>query len=180
MAGTTRAFEIDDMASGKGRSAGVIVQLADDLRAMVTDLEVLRVGMDALEDWILEVNTDLELIVLGSASANTAFANNVDAVGESVELTVTGAALGDIALGSLNIDLQDQLMHYSIDAADSGVARLQNESGGTLDLADTNSTIINAYDEIVGTFTGTITAAVLSATNFDAAGDMTAFDITIA
>lgn len=62
-------------------------------------------------------------------------ASTVDAAGLTTTITVTGAAVGDFAIGSLAVDLAGITATYYVSAADTVTARLQNESGGTLDLA---------------------------------------------
>ena len=177
MAGTLQTFRLDNMRDPQ-KGGGVALSIAQCMNDIVTDLEVLRVGVDAAEDWILEVDTDLDLTVLGTATAHTT-ANLVDAAGEAFDQTVTGSVLGDLAVGSYTLDMEDYLDHSYIDAADSGVRWHQNETTATVNLGDGNGQIV-AYDSQVSATTGTITAGVLSATNFDAAGDLIGFNITVA
>lgn len=61
----------------------------------------------------------------------------VDAAGESKDVTVTGAALGDFAVASLGVDVQGMTVTASVKAANTVTVRIQNETGGTLDLAST-------------------------------------------
>ena len=177
MAGTLQTFRLDNMRDPQ-KGGGVAVQIATCMNAIVVDLEVLRVGISAMEDWILEVDTDLDLTVLGTATAHTT-ANLVDAAGESFDQTVTGAVVGDLAVGSYATDMTDYLDYSQIDTADSGTRWHQNETTSTINLADSNGQIV-AYDFAVSATTGTITAGVLSASNFDAAGDLIGFNITVA
>lgn len=58
-----------------------------------------------------------------------------DAAGETTTVTVTGAVLGDFALVSHGVDLQGITMTANVTAADTVSVRVQNESGGSLDLA---------------------------------------------
>lgn len=69
----------------------------------------------------------------GSATYDAA--STVDAAGLTTTVTVTGAVLGDFAIGSYGVDLQGISATYYVSAADTVSVRLQNESGGTLDLA---------------------------------------------
>jgi hypothetical protein len=63
-------------------------------------------------------------------------ANLVDAAGAtSTGATVTGAALGDLVLGSLSLDTQGITVTYYVSATNTCKARIQNESGGAIDLA---------------------------------------------
>lgn len=59
----------------------------------------------------------------------------VDAAGETVQVTVTGAELGDYVLVAAPYDLQDITVTAYVQAADTVEIRLQNESGATVDLA---------------------------------------------
>jgi hypothetical protein len=63
------------------------------------------------------------------------FGSLVDGAGETTTVTVTGAALGDFAEASLSIDIQGMTMTAWVSAADTVSVRLQNETGGTIDLA---------------------------------------------
>lgn len=59
-----------------------------------------------------------------------------DGVGEtSASITVTGAALGDFAIASAPYDLQGVTCNAYVDATNSVKIRLQNETGGVVDLA---------------------------------------------
>ena len=69
----------------------------------------------------------------GSATYDPA--SLVDAAGATTTVTVTGAALGDLALPSFSLDLQGITLTAYVSAANTCSVRFQNESGGTLDLA---------------------------------------------
>lgn len=71
----------------------------------------------------------------GSASYDAA--STVDGAGLTTTVTVTGAVVGDFAIGSFGVDLAGFNTTYYVSAADTVSVRLQNESGGTLDLATT-------------------------------------------
>jgi len=57
-----------------------------------------------------------------------------DGVGETTTVTVPGASLGDFALASFSLDLQDMVMTAWVSAADTVSVRIQNESAGTKNL----------------------------------------------
>jgi len=59
----------------------------------------------------------------------------VDGAQETEDMTVTGAALGDYVLCSINIDIVDLYLTGSVTAADTVTLVLRNESTGTIDLA---------------------------------------------
>jgi hypothetical protein len=70
----------------------------------------------------------------GSATWNPASLD--DGAGEtSSSVTVTGAALGDFCISSAPYDMQGIVATCYVDAADSAKIRIQNETGGTIDLA---------------------------------------------
>lgn len=61
----------------------------------------------------------------------------LDAAGEtSAAQTVTGVAFGDFVLVAAPYDLQGITVTAYVSAVDTVVVRVQNESGGTLNLAD--------------------------------------------
>lgn len=66
----------------------------------------------------------------------------VDGAGESTTVTVTGAALGDWCLATIDLDLQEMTMTAYVSAADTVEVRLQNESGSTVDLASTTLRVL--------------------------------------
>ena len=57
-----------------------------------------------------------------------------DGAGQNVSMTVTGAAIGDFVLISPGVDLQGITVTASVISADTVEIRIQNESGGSLDL----------------------------------------------
>lgn len=69
----------------------------------------------------------------GSATYN--LASLADGVGATTTVTVNGAALGDVAMCSLGVDLSGITMTAYVSAANTVSVRFQNESAGTLDLA---------------------------------------------
>lgn len=75
-------------------------------------------------------------LLLGTATYDAA--STVDAAGLTTTVTVTGAVLGDFAIGSYGVDIAGMTATYYVSAADTVTLRLQNESGGTLDFASTN------------------------------------------
>lgn len=62
--------------------------------------------------------------------------NLVDGAGEtSSSITIKGASLGDFVQVSAPYDLQGILAHAYVDATNSVKIRIQNETGGAIDLA---------------------------------------------
>jgi hypothetical protein len=67
----------------------------------------------------------------------------IDGAGESDTITVPGVALGDMILGfSFGIDKAGVVVHAYVSAANTVTLRLQNESGGTVDLASTTVRLV--------------------------------------
>lgn len=58
-----------------------------------------------------------------------------DGAGATTAVTVTGAALGDLAVASFSLDLQGITVTAWVSTANTVSVRFQNESGGVLDLA---------------------------------------------
>lgn len=53
----------------------------------------------------------------------------------AVDITVTGAELGDFVLASLSVDVADLVLSAAVTAADTVTAVLANNTGGAIDLA---------------------------------------------
>ena len=176
MAGTAKVYPKADI-TGNHASPGLMADIGDDLTAIVADIAVLRTGLALAEDFILEVNTDMETRI--SVSESYAPADLADAAGETTTtLTATGAVLGDFAQVSFGLDVEDLQLTGYVQATATVEGWLQNESAAQPTLsADTIYFLVTPFATSV--LSGAITASVLSATAFDAAGDMTGYDITI-
>lgn len=72
---------------------------------------------------------------LASGSATYDPPSLVDGAGTTTTVTVTGAALGNLAAASFSLDLQGITLTAYVSAANTVAVRFQNESGGTLDLS---------------------------------------------
>lgn len=71
--------------------------------------------------------------------------NLIDAAGANDNVTVPGVALGDIVLGfSFGVDLAGMTVTAYINAANTVTIRVQNESGGTINLASTTIRLVIA------------------------------------
>lgn len=70
------------------------------------------------------------------------FASAADAGFASVDVTVTGAALGDIVLVALGVDTVDLGLTGAVTAANTVTLTVQNDTGGAVDLASTTATIV--------------------------------------
>jgi hypothetical protein len=71
--------------------------------------------------------------------------NLIDQAGANDNVTVPGVALGDMVLGfSFGVDLAGMTVTAYISAADTVTIRVQNESGGTINLASTTIRLVIA------------------------------------
>ena len=70
------------------------------------------------------------------------FASLADGAGETGSIVVNGAELGDMVQVSVGVDLQDMTLTGYVQAADTVEYRLQNESGGVVDLASTTVRVL--------------------------------------
>ena|SRR3990172_7988129 len=78
-------------------------------------------------------------------SATLDVASLADAAGASNDVTVNGVAIGDICVGvSFGVDIVDVLIHGDVTAANVVTVRVQNESGGAVNLASTTIRILVA------------------------------------
>lgn len=177
MAGTAVTYSKRDDIHTHRASPGLMKEIGDDLTAIMVDIEVLRTGLALAEDFILEVNADMETRI--AVSESYAPSNLADAAGETTtQLTATGAVLGDFVQVSFSLDLEDFQLTGYVDSTASVEAWLQNESGAQPTLSSgTISYLVTPF--ATSALSGTVTASVLSASAFDAAGDMTGYDITI-
>lgn len=62
-------------------------------------------------------------------------ASLADGVGETKAVTVPGVVLGDFVMVGAGVDVQEMLVSATVTATDTVEVRLQNETGGVLDLA---------------------------------------------
>lgn len=75
------------------------------------------------------------------ASATVDVASLIDAAGATNTVTVPGAALGDFCVVSMGVDVAGMTVTCYVSAANTASVRVQNESGGTVDLASTTQRI---------------------------------------
>lgn len=95
--------------------------------------EMLETLLAAILADLTAVRVPIAGVLSGSATYDAA--SLADAAGATSTITVTGAALGDFAMVSCSVDLAGITCTAYVSAADTVSFRLQNESGGTLDLA---------------------------------------------
>lgn len=87
----------------------------------------------SFSDLALDGNILATGVFNGTATLNPS--SLVDGAGETLTITVTGAALGDYAIVAAPYDLQGISVTAYVSAANTVSVRLQNESGSTVDLA---------------------------------------------
>ena len=114
----------------------------------VTTVTANSMDMDTIEaafltgpkDLTVSTTTDAGSIIIGNEVA--------------FQITVTGAALGDIARSSWAIDMIDLTMDCAVTAADTVTVTMGNNTAGTVDLDE--SVLKTTVDKRVGltTFTG--------------------------
>jgi hypothetical protein len=77
---------------------------------------------------------------MGSLTGNVAhnLGSLADGAGESFDITVTGADLGDLAIASCLLDVQEMIVTANVRAANTVEVHVQNETTGTIDLANTS------------------------------------------
>lgn len=72
-----------------------------------------------------------------NASTTNDFASIAIGAQDTLDVTVTGAALGDFAVASLEVDVVDLVVSASVTAADTVTVVLFNNTAGAIDLAST-------------------------------------------
>lgn len=108
---------------------------------MATKVKSLNIQPD-LKQALADIAADLAalrapLAGLLTGSATYDAPSLLDGAGATTTVTVTGAALGDFAMASLGVDTAGISVTAYVSAANTVSVRVQNESGGTLDLAST-------------------------------------------
>lgn len=74
-----------------------------------------------------------------TGSATWDVADLADGAQESKDITVTGAALGDIAIGSMGVDVVDLIVTANVTATNTVTLVAANETGGNVNLASTTA-----------------------------------------
>lgn len=86
---------------------------------------------------------NVKRILFGSSTVNVA--SLADGAGATASITLSGVALGDIVLGvSFGVDLQDITVTGYVQSANTVEVRVQNESGGVIDMASTTVRVLVA------------------------------------
>ena len=111
-------FQRTTAPSKRGAASGVLYSLGQALLFLTPDSTTLYM-----------------LGALAGASTTWDASSIADGDEEAKEITVTGAALGDLVLVSLSIDVADLVLDGQVTAADTVTAVLANNTGGAVDLA---------------------------------------------
>jgi hypothetical protein len=94
----------------------------------------LQIGGTAVTATAAEMNTVCDGVLTSSFTYNPG--SLADGAGETKVVTVTGAALGDLVLVGVGVDIVDMTVTGYVQAANTVEVRLQNESAaGPIDLA---------------------------------------------
>lgn len=84
-------------------------------------------------------------------SATVDFASTLDGDEAASDITVTGAALGDLVWVSPSIDVADLQLTGTVTAANTVTVVVSNSTGGTVNLASqTIKGVVLAWDDEVG------------------------------
>lgn len=120
----------------------------ENLGQLIAGMRVSRTDKGQLRALVQAMRT---AFLVGSATYDTA--SLVDGAGATGTITVTGAALGDHVLNvSFGVDVQGMTVTAYVSAANTVSFRVQNETGGTIDLA---STTVRALVAKKASFDGT-------------------------
>lgn len=93
----------------------------------------MRFGQLAVGDWSSGNSGILTGLLRGSKTMD--WGSVADAATLSTTVTVTGAALGDMCLASMSLDVQELAMSCAISAANTAEVSLVNDTGSAVDLA---------------------------------------------
>ena len=87
---------------------------------------------------------NLSSFAVGQLKATTTWDPSSIANGaeEAKEITVTGAALGDLALASFSLDVADLQLDAQVTAANTVTATLSNNTGAAVDLSSGTLTVL--------------------------------------
>ena len=84
-------------------------------------------------------------------SATVDFSSAADAETQASDITVTGAALGDLVLASINVDVADLTFDAQVTAANTVTVTVNNNTGGAVNLASaTVKGLVCVFDDEVG------------------------------
>jgi hypothetical protein len=118
------------------RSLGQPPRLGDPIRP--EDRDALDGYIRSIASYLerLSSRTERQLCDYNTGSATFNPGNLIDGAGETTTVTVTGAALGDLAFASFSLDTQGILVTAWVSAANVVSVRFQNETTGAINLAE--------------------------------------------
>jgi len=106
--------------------------------AITTAIAALQAQPDPFPVYLTQTEGDANYVRVANVlngSATYDPPSLADGAGTTTTVTVTGAAVGDFALASFSLDLQGISVTAYVSSANTVAVRLQNESGGVLDLS---------------------------------------------
>lgn len=121
-----------------GANSVIDVEAANGSKSAInmTELSVLS----GLEATTAELNTVAAGVLTGSAVWNPG--SLVDGAGESLDITVAGAEIGDFVIAAPGVDIVDITFSAAVTAPNTVTIRIQNESTATVDLASSTWNVI--------------------------------------
>lgn len=131
-AGSRPTTSVTFVCSAADITAGYTVMSGSSYVFTAPSAPILVYAYLFAKNWLI-MACPLSMPLTGSATYDPP--SLVDGAGTTATVTVTGAALGDFAQASFSLDLQGITVTAWVSAANTVSVRLQNESGGTLDLA---------------------------------------------
>lgn len=108
------------------------------IRAMLMSCAMALFGIAGIATSVLTLNPTPAYAIEPrplKASVTKDWASLADGVGASQTITVSGAALGDVCVPSMSVDIVSMTFTCYISAASVATVRMQNESTATVDLA---------------------------------------------
>ena len=117
------------VASGYFNTAADLLSEGDRIFADASDGQIDLVVSDITSGVVQTQGPGLQ------ATSTWDAASILDGDEVAVEVTVTGAELGDSVLASLSVDVADLVLSAAVTAADTVTAVLANNTGGAVDLA---------------------------------------------
>jgi len=118
-------------ASGYFNTAADILNVGDRIVCQASDGQLDRTVLTITAGVVVTRGLGLEATDTWNAGSIA------DGDEVAVDITVTGAELGDFVLASVAVDVADLALSAAVTAADTVTAVLSNNTGGAIDLAST-------------------------------------------
>lgn len=128
-------FNIWDMPTG-GSIYEVVIRTFQTRNLLQGRLDLKNIINVEAENTLIDMinNRPMVEVVRGASTWDPAsIANGAE---EAKEVTVAGAVLGDFALASFSLDVQDLVLNVQITASDTATCILANNTGGAIDLGE--------------------------------------------